>query len=255
MLVQNQTLVISLRNQIADNLRLLSSLDHSFDDALDAFATTIDAKDKHMRGHSARVGRYASAIANSLGMNDADVQSMRAAGQLHDIGKVSVDKGVSAKPSSLRPEEFREIADHTVFGHQIVSSVRFPWREVPDVVRWHHERSDGSGYPDRLRLDETPLAARIVGVSDSFDAMTSDRPWRKGLTVLQTAEELVRLSPTKFDPNVVQALLVQLRCSCQGKGDQRLGLGVRSGQITVPDLDRLSVALVNKMTNHRVYSA
>jgi len=255
MMVQNHTLVSSLRNQIADNLRLLSSLDHSFDDALEAFATTIDAKDKHMRGHSMRVGRYSSAIASSLGMGDTDVQSLRAAGQLHDIGRVTVDKAVSNKPSSLRPEEFREIADHTVTGHQIVSSVRFPWKEVPEVVRWHHERSDGSGYPDNLHLDETPLPVRIVAVADSFDAMTSDRPWRKGMTVLQTAEELVRLSPIKFDPDVVQAMLVQLRCSCQGKGDQRLGLGQRASQISVEDIDRLSVALVNKTTNYRVYSA
>ena len=255
MMVQNHTLVVSLRNQIADNLRLLSNLDHSFDDALEAFATTIDAKDKHMRGHSMRVGRYSSAIASSLGMGDADIQSLRAAGQLHDIGRVTVDKAVSNKPSSLRPEEFQEIADHTVMGHQIVSSVRFPWKEVPEVVRWHHERSDGSGYPDSLHLDETPLPVRIVAVADSFDAMTSDRPWRKGMTILQTADELVRLSPAKFDPDVVQAMLVQLRCSCQGKGDQRLALGQRANQISVPDIDRLSVQLVNRMTNYRVYSA
>jgi HD-GYP domain-containing protein (c-di-GMP phosphodiesterase class II) len=254
MLLQNHTLIISLRHQISDNLRLLSSLDHSFDDALEAFATTIDAKDKHMRGHSMRVGRYSAGIASSLGMNDSEVQSIRAAGQLHDIGRVTVDKAVSSKTSALRPEEFREIADHTVSGHQIVSSVRFPWPQVPEVVRWHHERADGSGYPDRLRLDELALPVRIVAVSDSFDAMISDRPYRKGMTVLEAAEELVRLTPTKFDSDVVQGLLVQLRCNFDSKGGRSL-LGSGAAQITPLDLDRLAVQLVHKMTHNRVYSA
>jgi HD-GYP domain-containing protein (c-di-GMP phosphodiesterase class II) len=254
MLLQNHTLIISLRHQISDNLRLLSSLDHSFDDALEAFATTIDAKDKHMRGHSMRVGRYSAGIASSLGMNDSEIQSIRAAGQLHDIGRVTVDKAVSNKPSSLRPEEFREIADHTVMGHQIVSSVRFPWPQVPEVVRWHHERADGSGYPDQLRLDELALPVRIVAVSDSFDAMISDRPYRRGMSVLQAAEELVQLTPLKFDSDVVQGLLVQLRCNFDGK-NSKTTFGPSGAQITALDLDRLAVQLVHKMTQNRVYSA
>jgi putative nucleotidyltransferase with HDIG domain len=255
MLLQNHTLVLSLRNQISDNLRLLTSLDHSFDDALEAFATTIDAKDKHMRGHSMRVGKYSAGIASSLGMSEAEVHSIRAAGQLHDIGRVSVDKAVSNKTTALRPEEFREIADHTVFGHQIVSSVRFPWKEVPEVVRWHHERNDASGYPDQLYLAELSTPVKIVAVTDTFDAMISDRPYRKGMTVLQAAEELVRLTPVKFDADIVQGMLVVLRCNLEGKGHNRVAFGPNAGRMTTADLDRLAVALVNKSTNFRVYSA
>jgi HD-GYP domain-containing protein (c-di-GMP phosphodiesterase class II) len=252
LVLQNQTLVLSLRAQIADNLRLLSSLDHSFDDALEAFATVIDAKDKHMRGHSMRVGRYAFGIGQALGLNETDVKSLRAAGQLHDVGRVTVDKSLSAKPSALLPEEFREIADHTLSGHQIVSAVRFPWREVPEVVRWHHERADGSGYPDNLRKDEIPLAARIVAVADSFDAMTSDRPYRRGHTPLDAVEELVRLAPLKFDADVVQGLLVKLRADVDGRSEDGL---LAHGHLTARDLDRLAITLVNKTTNYRVYSA
>ena len=255
MLLQNHTLVLSLRNQISDNLRLLSSLDHSFDDALDAFATTIDAKDKHMRGHSMRVGRYAAAIGASMGYSEAEIPSLRASGQLHDIGKVTVDKSISCKPSALRPDEFREIADHTVIGHQIVSSVRFPWPQVPEVVRWHHERTDGSGYPDSLHGEEIPMTARIVAVADTFDAMTSDRPYRKGQTALQTAEELVRLAPAKFDPSVVQGLLVQLRGNFQGKGMIAGTPLADQSRIAATELERMSAVLVGKMTNYRVYSA
>jgi putative nucleotidyltransferase with HDIG domain len=255
LLIQNHTLTESLRVQVADNLRLLSSLNHSYDDALEAFATTIDAKDLHMRGHSMRVGRYAAGIASSLGMGDGEITGIRAAGQLHDIGKVTVDKAVSNKPSALRPEEFREIADHTIVGHQIVSSVRFPWPQIPEVVRSHHERSDGSGYPDNLRLDDVTLPVRIIGVADTFDAMTSERPYRKGLSSLQAAEELVRLAPSKFDSNVVQALLVQLRWNFQGNGSQKTAPGLNGPQIPPAELDRLSMSLVSKLTGNRVYSA
>ncbi|MCU1284947.1 MAG: hypothetical protein JWO13_1297 [Acidobacteriales bacterium] len=255
LLLQNHTLTESLRVQVADNLRLLSSLNHSYDDALEAFATTIDAKDQHMRGHSMRVGRYAAGMASSLGMSDTEITGIRAAGQLHDIGKVTVDKGLSNKPSALRPEEFREIADHTIMGHQIVSSVRFPWPQIPEVVRSHHERSDGSGYPDNLRQDDVTLAVRIIGVADTFDAMTSERPYRKGLGSLQAAEELVRLTPTKFDSNVVQALLVQLRWNFQGNGSQRTAPVLHGPQIPPAELDRLSMNLVNRLTGNRVYSA
>lgn len=255
LLLQNYSLTESLRFQVADNLRLLSSLNHSYEDALEAFATTIDAKDLHMRGHSMRVGRYAAGMASSLGMSDAEIVGVRAAGQLHDIGKVTVDKAVSNKPSSLKPEEFRLIADHTVIGHQIVSSVRFPWPQIPEVVRSHHERADGTGYPDNLHLDDLSLPTRIIAVADTFDAMTSDRPYRKGLGVVKAAEELVRLTPDKYDSNVIQALLVQLRWNFQGNGSDRTNPGVTGLQIPPAELDRLSMNLVSKLTGNRVYSA
>lgn len=255
LMLHNHVLAESLRLQISDNLRLLSSLNHSYEDALEAFATTIDAKDHFMRGHSMRVGHYAADIAASLGLSDTEIASVRAAGQLHDIGKVTVDKGVANKTGSLKPEEFREIADHTVIGHQIVQSVRFPWREVPDVVRWHHERADGSGYPDKLHSQELALPVRIIAVADTFDAMTHKRPYRQGMTMMQAAEELVNLTPTKFDPDVVQGLLVQLRSHAQGKG--KLGGKHAEGQLQISpvELDRLSVSLVHKLTGNRVYSA
>lgn len=255
MMLQSQSLMLSLRNQISDNLRLLSSLDHSFDDALEAFATTIDAKDKHMRGHSMRVGRYSAAIASTLGFQESEVGNIRAAGQLHDIGKVTVDKSISAKTTALRPEEFREIADHTVVGHQIVSQVRFPWPQVPEVVRWHHERADGTGYPDNLRLGELALPVRIVAVSDTFDAMTSDRPYRRGRSATEAAEELVRLTPGKFDASVVEALLVQLRFNAQGKGQMRGIPGAEELRVSAMEMDRLSSSLLQKMSHNRVYSA
>jgi putative nucleotidyltransferase with HDIG domain len=255
LLLQNHALVTSLKHQIADNLRLLTSLDHSFDDALEAFATTIDAKDKHMRGHSMRVGRYAAGIASSLGMSANDVSSIRACGQLHDIGRVTVDKGVVAKTTALKPEEFREIADHTVMGHQIVSSVRFPWPNVAESVRWHHERMDGSGYPDHLGGGDLSLAVRIIADADAFDAMTHERPYRRGLTVGEAAEELVRSAPNKFDGDVVHGLLAQLRSAAEGNTNAANLFSTVQGTMTPAEVDRFAVTLVSKLTNSRVYSA
>lgn len=255
LMLHNHVLAESLRLQISDNLRLLSSLNHSYEDALEAFATTIDAKDHFMRGHSMRVGHYAADIAASLGMAETEVSSVRAAGQLHDIGKVTVDKGLANKTGALKPEEFREIADHTVIGHQIVQSVRFPWRDVPDVVRWHHERADGSGYPDKLHSQELALPVRIIAVADTFDAMTHKRPYRQPMTMMQAAEELVNLAPTKFDPDVVQGLLVQLRAHSNGKSKLAGKDAENHPKISPVELDRLSVSLVHKLTGNRVYSA
>jgi putative nucleotidyltransferase with HDIG domain len=164
-----------------------------------------------MHGHSLRVGRYASGIAEALGMNSSEVGEMRAAGYLHDIGKVTVDKYIFAKPGALEPVEFQEMADHTVLGHRIVSTVQFPWPNIPEVVRSHHERADGSGYPDKLHNDEVSVPVRIVAVADTFDAMLSERPYRKGMSLGEAAAQLSWLAPSKLDADVVHALLVQLR--------------------------------------------
>lgn len=255
LVLHNHTLAESLRHQIADNLRLLSSLHHSYDEALEAFATTIDSKDAYLHGHSIRVARYAAAIATALGMNEDEVAGIRASGHLHDIGKVTVDKSFFAKASTLRPEEFRAIADHTVMGHQIASSVRFPWPQVPEVVRWHHERADGSGYPDRLHNDELPLAVRIIAVADSFDAMTSERPYRQSNTVVTALHELVQMSPTKYDSSVVQALLVHLRRDVEGKNANRLLPAQKTAQLSVIELDKFCFELIGRLTGNRVYSA
>jgi putative nucleotidyltransferase with HDIG domain len=209
--IHNHQLMLSLEERIADNLKLLASVHSFWDDALAAFAATIDVKSIEMQGHSLRVGRYAAGMAEALGMSAAEIGEVRAAGYLHDIGKVTVDKYIFAKAAALEPGEFQEMADHTVLGHRIVSTVQFPWPRIPEVVRSHHERSDGSGYPDRLHNDEVSIPVRIVAVADTLDAMLSDRPYRKRLSLGETAAQLSWLAPAKLDADVVHAMLVQLR--------------------------------------------
>ena len=173
--VHNHSLTQTLAQRVSENLRLMASLHGFYDNALEAFATAIDVKHVNIHGHSLRVGRYASGIGEAMGMDPAEIAALRSAGYLHDIGKVAVDKRLFGKPTSLDAEEFREMADHTIVGHQIVSGVQFPWPRIPEIVRWHHERSDGSGYPDGLLLEDVVMPVRIVGLADTFDAMTRQR--------------------------------------------------------------------------------
>lgn len=209
--IYNHQLLQSLEERTAENLKLVASVHTFWEDALAAFAATIDVKSVQTHGHSLRVGRYAAGIAEAVGMSAAEIGEMRAAGYLHDIGKVTVDKHIFSKPAALEPLEFQEMADHTVVGHRIVSTVQFPWPRLPEVVRSHHERADGSGYPDHLHNDEVSVQVRIVAVADTFDAMLSERPYRKRLSLGEAAAQLSWLAPSKLDAEVVHALLIQLR--------------------------------------------
>ncbi|HWX56271.1 MAG TPA: HD domain-containing phosphohydrolase [Verrucomicrobiae bacterium] len=264
----NHQLITSLEERTKENLRLIASVHSFWEDALLAFAATIDVKHVNMHGHSLRVGRYSAGMAETLGMNVSEITELRAAGYLHDIGKVTVDKHIFTKPGALAPAEFQEMADHTVEGHRIVSTVQFPWPNIPEVVRSHHERADGSGYPDHLHSDEVSVPVKVVAVADCFDAMLSERPYRKKRTLGETAAELSWLAPAKMDADVVHALLVQLRRDAArliapqrpwGSVDERprrpfLDSSVPCN-ISPTDIDHL-VSELNRRVNHgRTYSA
>ena len=251
--VQNYALSQTLAQRVAENLRLLASLHGFYDNALEAFASAIDVKHVNIHGHSLRVGRYAAGIAEAMGMEPSEVAALRSAGYLHDIGKVAVDKRLFGKPSALDPEEFREMADHTVVGHQIVSGVQFPWPRIPEIVRWHHERSDGSGYPDGLRVEDVPMQVRIIGLADTFDAMTSERPYREPLSIGTTLSEIVRLTPDKFDANAVHGLLLQVRRDSVGSNRTPFSPNPDSLNIAASDIDHLAANLQHKLNHGRMY--
>ena len=250
--IQNHTLSQTLANRVSENLRLLASLHGFYDNALEAFATAIDVKHVNIQGHSLRVGRYAQAIGEVLGMEPTEVASLRSAGYLHDIGKVAVDKRLFEKTSSLDPEEYRAMRDHTVVGHQIVSQVQFPWPQIPEIVRWHHERGDGSGYPDGLHGEEMPQAVRIIALADTFDAMTSERPYRERLSVGTALHELIRMSPEKYDAQSLQALLIQVRRDAVGSNRIPM-LEPDVMNLSPADVDQLASTLQHRVTQARVY--
>jgi putative nucleotidyltransferase with HDIG domain len=251
--VQNHALTQTLAQRVSENLRLMASLHGFYDNALEAFATAIDVKHVNIHGHSLRVGRYSSAIGDAMGMDMNEVAALRSAGYLHDIGKVAVDKRLFGKPTMLDPEEFREMADHTTVGHQIVTGVNFPWPRIPEIVRWHHERADGSGYPDGLLNEDVPMQVRIVGLADSFDAMTSPRPYRDSMSLGTTLNEIIRVTPQKFDPNAVHALLIQIRRDSVGSNRVPLLEDRSAGHLAPTDIDHLAADLQHKITSGRSY--
>lgn len=250
--VQNHLLTQTLAQRVSENLRMGASLHGFYDTALEAFAAAIDVKHVDIHGHSLRVARYAAAIGEAMELDGSEIASLRSAGYLHDIGKVAVDKRLFGKPTTLDPDEFREMADHTVVGHQIVSSVQLPWPRVPEIVRWHHERADGSGYPDGLHLEDLPMQVRIVGLADTFDAMTSPRPYRKAITLAAALSEIVQLTPQKLDPTAVQALLLQLRRDAVGSNRARF-LDEATPLVATADIDHLAASLQHKLNRGRLY--
>jgi putative nucleotidyltransferase with HDIG domain len=268
--IHNQSLSETLAQRVSENLRLMATVHNFYDTTLEAFAQAIDYKHVNIHGHSLRVGRYASGIGDAMGLDAAAQAGLRAAGYLHDVGKVAVDKKLFGKPEKLDEMEFREMADHTIVGHQIVQGVQFPWPKIADVVRWHHERADGTGYPDRLRNDEMVQAVRIMAVADTFDAMTSERPYRKQFSVGEALNEIVKLTPYKFDADSVQSLLIQVRRDAvvamnprprQPEGEilappaRPRFLDERLSGIAPSDIDHINAMLHHRLSSGRTYSA
>jgi putative nucleotidyltransferase with HDIG domain len=175
-------------------------------DTITAFVNAIESKDPYLKGHSARVALYATAIARAMGLDEDTVQVVSRGAMLHDLGKLSIMDTVLRKPERLTDDEFSLIKAHPVVGERILKPLRFLAREAC-AVRHHHEWFDGSGYPDGLRGEDIPLAARIVTVADVFDAVTSNRPYRTPLPVEAARDEIVRGRGTHFDPQVVDAFL------------------------------------------------
>ncbi len=173
-----------------------------------ALAEAVDAKDAYTRGHSERVGVYASKIAREMGFTKEFIERVYIAGLLHDVGKIGIRDAVITKPDKLTPEEYDEIRQHPAIGAKILEPVSF-LADIAPCVRHHHEWYDGSsrGYPDQLRGDSIPLPSRIILVADTVEAMTSDRPYRKAMSIERVVSELNKYAGSQFDPACTQAFL------------------------------------------------
>jgi putative nucleotidyltransferase with HDIG domain len=173
---------------------------------LSILSRAIEARDPYTRGHSARVTQLAEAIARRLGWDDGRLASLRVGGPLHDIGKLALSDDVLCKEGGLDEEEFEQIREHPKIGAKIL--LRFAaYREALPYVLYHHERWDGNGYPTGKAGDEIPLEARLLAVADAFDAMTSDRPYRRALTHAEALAEVERCAGTQFDPEIARIFL------------------------------------------------
>jgi putative nucleotidyltransferase with HDIG domain len=166
----------------------------------------LEAKDLYTGKHSERVTRYAIEVARKLGCSSAQIESMQLVGYLHDIGKIGISDSILNKPGSLTREEYEIVKKHPAIGDSIVAELGLS-PEERSIIRHHHERWDGSGYPDGLTGEEIPLLARIVSIADAFDAMTSIRAYRHAMSLDESIAELLRNRGKQFDPSALDAFL------------------------------------------------
>jgi putative nucleotidyltransferase with HDIG domain len=194
-----------LRVALSENEKLLERTKRAYLSTITSLARTIEAKDPYTGGHTERVAEYTLMLARELGFGDDELQAVEVGAVIHDIGKIGIPDRILLKPGRLDSDEFEEMRRHPVISSYILDELDLP-KVVRDMARNHHERFDGKGYPDGLKGDQIPLAARILTVADAFDAMTSDRPYRRALSQEVAAAEIRRNTGTQFCPDVVAAL-------------------------------------------------
>src|SRR6266699_119184 len=172
---------------------------------LEALVNALEAKDPYMRGHSARVADLSATVAHELGIPEEDVEHVRVAGRLHDIGKIGTRESVLNKQGTLTPEEFEHVKQHVIIGSQILAPLTHLGDIIP-AVRHHHERWDGTGYPDGLRGEEIPMGGRIIGAAEVFDALSTSRAYQEKMSPEKAVERAADLAGTVLDPKVYEAL-------------------------------------------------
>jgi hypothetical protein len=245
--LHNHRLLREVAERAEENRRLYEELRAIYRDTVRAFAAAIDCKDKYTQGHSERVGKYSEIIAREMGWTDEEVEGIAVAGYLHDIGKLVVDRDIINAPYRIDAKQSSELNRHPAAGYEILKPINHPFADIPLMARYHHERPDGRGYPEGLKNDEIPLGAKIVSLADSFDAMTTDRPYRRRRSFDEVVEDFRRNAGKQFDPAVVVALCRALLKEAKGQTRPRhiirlLGKGY-VGEAALPALEDLIAEL------------
>lgn len=193
-----------------------NEINHTYDqlkirylETIEALRLTVDTKDVYTRGHSDRVAYYAVKLGQQFGLSDKELETLRVAGVFHDVGKIGLADEILLKQGKLTRSEYEEIKKHPAKGAHILSAISM-FKDIVPLVKYHHERFDGKGYPEGLKGHEIPFFARILTVADAFDAMTSDRQYRRKLTLEQAREQLISGSGSQFDKDVVAKMLILL---------------------------------------------
>lgn len=203
--IQQRNLMAELERSASETRRLYDDMRLTYKDTVKAFAAAIDCKDKYTEGHSERVGRYSEIIAQELDWDEKQVEGVAVAGYLHDVGKLAVDRTIINAPYRINAKESAELSKHPAVGYEILLPIHHPFADVPLAAKYHHERLDGRGYPDGLYDREIPYIAKIVNLADSFDAMTTDRPYKRRRNGEEVIEDLWRNSGKQFAPELVTA--------------------------------------------------
>lgn len=247
---------------ILNNARLRGDLRNSYVATVRLIADALEAKDPFLREHSDEVSGYVAAVGDRLGMDRRRREELLFGSLLHDVGKIGISERILLKPAALTPEERSVIELHPRIGYRLVQQVP-ALRNIAPAILHHHERFDGSGYPQGLRGEQIPLEARIVAVADAFSAMTSDRPYRKGMSVDDACAELERAAGEQFDPEVVRIFVEEVRRRPPGTGEvNELAVALSDAELEVrrsddePLLGYNSYAVTDNLTllySHRYF--
>jgi HD-GYP domain-containing protein (c-di-GMP phosphodiesterase class II) len=206
-----------------ENLFLLDEQRRSLESFIRTLAASLDARDDSTAGHSARVGAYSAGIGRMMGLGDADVRLIYYAGLLHDYGKIGIRDDVLLKPAELTADEYEHVKEHPLHTFRLLSKIRLPedLADIPVVAAAHHERWDGSGYPNGLKGEEIPLGSRIVAVADAYDALTEERVYQEAWNPQKAIAELKRQSGRYFDPDVIEAFLEYFAAEVEPRSKRR----------------------------------
>ena len=219
--ISQRNLLEEVQRRAEENRKLFDELHVTYTDTVKAFATAIDCKDKYTEGHSVRVGKYTEIIATELGWTQEEIEGAAVAGYLHDVGKLTVDRRIINAPYRINAKESAELNKHPGVGYEILLPIRHPFTDVPLAAKYHHERLDGRGYPDGLYDKDIPYIAKMVNLADSFDAMTTDRPYRHRRPVEDVIDDLKRNSGKQFAPELVSALLKAMFRELTGEANEK----------------------------------
>jgi hypothetical protein len=219
--IYTHRLLAEVKQRAEENERLYQDLRAIYRDTVRAFAAAIDVKDTYTQGHSERVGKYSEIIARELGWGENEVEGISIAGYLHDIGKLAVERRIINAPYKIDAKESSELNRHPAAGFDILSPIHHPYADIPLMAKYHHERLDGRGYPDGLTDTQIPIGAKIVSLADSFDAMTTDRPYKTRRSFDEVIVDFRRNTGSQFDPIVVAAFCRALLKELNGETKER----------------------------------
>lgn len=203
--LQRYALKSQVQEQTQQNRELYDNLRNLNRSTVRALATAMDFKDKVMQGHAENVGLYCRIIAREMGWREEEVEGITTAGYLHDIGKLVVERELINAPYPINAKRSNELSQHPIVGYEILRPITHPFIDIAATARYHHERLDGTGYPDGLTAERIPMSAKIVAVADAFDEMMTDHPYRRGFALETACAELRQHAGTQFAPEVVVA--------------------------------------------------
>jgi hypothetical protein len=247
--MRQRRLMEEVERRADENARLYDGLRTIYQETVRAFAAAIDCKDKYTQGHSQRVGKYSEIIAREMGWSELEIEGAAVAGYLHDVGKLAVERDIINAPYRIDAKASSELNRHPAVGYEILAEIRHPYADIPQAAHYHHERLDGKGYPEGLMADQIPIGAKIVTLADAFDAMTTDRPYRRRRSLAEVLADLKRNTGTQFAPDIVVAFCRAMLAEFEGSTKERRFLKLLGKDYIDPEIvNPILTALIDDLS-------